>query len=290
MKKFKIIRLFSLLVILILVFCVIHAHQSKKSKEIYAWEVQLPSETEAGNILNVYGPDNCTYSNDSDYMTVMASKHRARSDRSLYYWIRFSVRPNIEGIWTGFQNVVINCEGSCETHDGYYCGLPYPYNTFGPPFCIESFLNDVKHPHAGYDHILMSFYIFEDLEAMALGTTLFLHGRSWGSFYLWEFDCYDLDNQTPVPYYHRIIGKMPSVHPGNGGWCDFYVERRDEVTWIFRYSNTNISISESYCEKELTTTGKKGKGNSYYIETSHEPLEGTVPNFALEFTLKKKTS
>ncbi len=293
MKKFKNIRLFSLSVILffILVFCVLHAHEGKNSKEIYAWEVQLPSLGYAEwNFLNFYGMDSYPYSNDSDYVTVMVSKDKAKSDRSLYYWIRLFVRSNPEDIWTRFREVHIDCDGSCVTDDGDYCGVPDLYNDDGSPDCITNFLNKAKHPHEGYDHILMNFYIFEDLEAMDLGSTLFLHGRSWGRFYLWEFDCYDLTNQTPDLYYHRIIGKMPSVDPGNDGDYYFEVKRQYEDTWIFRYKNTNISISESYCEKELVTTGKKGKGRSFYIDTHHVPLEGTVPDFALEFTLKKKTS
>ena len=122
---------------------------------------------------------------------------------------------------------------------------------------------------------------------MAVGTSLPLHGRSWGSFYLWEFDCYDLTTQTPSPYYHRIIGKMPHVDNDD---CYFNVTRSDEDTWIFKYRNSDISITESYCDQELATAGKKGKGNTYYTVTPHDSLEGVVPNFAFEFTLRKKLS
>jgi hypothetical protein len=293
MKKFKIIRLFSLPLILffILVLCAIHAHQGKNNKEIYTWEVQLPSLADAvGNSLNIFGKDYYTYSGDNDYITVKVVKDKARSDGSLYYWIRLFVHSNPEDIWTGFRDVHIDCDGSCVTDDGDYCGVPAPFNIFDPPLCISSFLNGSLHPHDGYEHFMMLFYVFEDLEDMDLGSTLQTHGRSWGSFYLWEFDCYDGINNTPDPYYHRIIGRMPSVNPESAGGCYFYVTRLDTDTWKFQYRNTNISIRESYCEKELATTGKKGKGRSYYAETLHDPLEGTVPNFAFAFTLKRKIS
>ena len=293
MRKLQNFKLFGSvgIVIVILVFAGINLLEARKPpKETANWGILLPSEVEAAGIkdLNLYrmGIDGNPYWNDDDSISVYVQKDRSKHG-VLYYQIRLFIYQNTEGIWAGFREVDINDEG-CVTDDGTPCGLPYPYNST-PPYCIEDFLNIEEHPVAGYEHLMIQFYIFEDIEAMEPNPDLWvpLYDRSWGRFFVWNrFNCDDPDLEPPQ-FYHTIIGTFHN--PTFGGGIGFFIKRNDENSWTISYRNSDVTITESYCEKELGYTGKGNKKRPYYTDKLYTPVVGTTA-FAFEFDLLKETN
>ncbi len=279
------------IVIVIVVFVGINLLEAKKPPQKAAnWVVWLPSESEADFIgLNLYGMgteiDGHTYWNDNDSISVLVQKDYSK-ERTLYYQIRLFIYQNTEGPWAGFRYVDIN--GDCLTDDGTPCGVPEEYELLGPPGCIEDFLNEEQHPVAGYEHLMIMFYIFEDIEGMQPGEEIFLYDRSWGRFFVWNrFNCDDPESDPPQFFFHTITGTFHN--PTFDGYNGFFIKRNDENSWTISYRNLDVSINESYCEKFLAYTGKGNKGRPYYTEKSYTPLAGTTA-FALEFDLLKKTN
>lgn len=293
MRKLQNFKLFGFLsiVIVILVFVGINFLEAKKPPQKAAnWGVWLPNEGDALiSELNLYGMgteiDGYTYWNDDDSISVFVKKDYSK-DRTLYYQIRLFIYQNTEGPWAGFREVDINDD--CVTGDGTPCGLPDRYPLLNPPVCIEQFLNEEQHPVAGYEHLMIQFYIFEDIEAMGLGQEILLYDRSWGRFFVWNrFNCDDPDSDPPQTFFHTITGTFHN--PTDGGENRFFIKRIDENSWTISYKNSDVSINESYCEKFLAYTGKGNKGKPYYTEKSYTPLVGTTA-FAFEFDLLKKNN
>ena len=290
MRKLQNFKLFVYVgvIVVIMVFVGINLLEAKRPpKETANWGVWLPSYNESGG-LNLYGMgmEGNPYWNDNDSISVYVRKDRSKHG-VLYYQIRLFIYQNAEGPWAGFREVDI--DDDCVTGDGTPCGLPDPYSgpLASPPGCIEDFLNEEQHPVAGYEHLMIMFYIFEDIEAMQPGQEIPLYDRSWGRFFVWNmFNCDDPDIEPPH-FYHTIIGTFhnPTFDEING----FFIKRNDKNSWTISYRNSDVSIKESYCEKELGYTGKGNKKRPYYIDKLYTPVVGTTA-FAFEFDLLKKTN
>jgi len=279
MKKYlnsKIILLVAILTV-VFIFVGINLLEARKPTSDVQWGIQLPDKSYG---LNLYGSGN-TYWNDGENIGITVKKSRGRP---LYYHIRFFVYETDKN-WVGFQNIDITED--CLTGDGKPCGLPSPYNGYSAPECVEYFMNNGQHPVEGYQHFMIHFYIYEDIESFTpeMGDVPLLE-RSWGQFFLWNrFNCDDPFVNPPMEFYHTITGKLGNpCSPGPSG-C-FFIRRNDDDSWTISYSN-EIQIDESYCEKELYTQGKGKKKKTYYIDAVHHPLVGQS-EFSLELNLVRR--
>jgi hypothetical protein len=234
------------------------------------WSARIPIDS-----YNLVGMDNgeYIYADDNPAVAVIVSK----SDRSgvTKTFIKLFVYQNDGSVWARMPNVVF--EEGWITDTGDPCGFPFPYNNLELPNCISEFMGSA-HPHPGYEHIMIQFDIYDDIEDeqfFPLGDPITYTGPARVAFYIWNnFEC---DNPDRIePWYHTVSGQI--TYPSDG----FIITRMNENTWRIEVSQIDFPISESYCYEEPG----EPIGNSGRYKVIHEsftPFAGVASlSYALE--------
>jgi hypothetical protein len=276
MKKFHILTtgLFLGIIVLILIAGTNLAAQVKLHKKPAAdeatWAVRIPADS-----THLMGMDSGTYiyEDEDPAVAVMVSKgDRAGVDKT---FIKFFIYQNDGSEWASMPNVVF--EEGWITDTGEPCGFPPPYNSVGLPYCISEFMGGF-HPYPGYEHIMIMFDIYNDIEDETLfpiGIPVTYTGPSAIAFYIWNNTECDNPDRTE-PWYHTVSGRI--TYPPDG----FIITRLNENTWRLEVFQLDFPITESYCYEEPgEPIGKSGKYQ--LIHESFSPFTGVANlSFALE--------
>jgi hypothetical protein len=155
--------------------------------------------------------------------------------------------------------------------------IPPPYNSVGLPYCISEFMGGF-HPYPGYEHIMIMFDIYNDIEDETLfpiGIPVTYTGPSAIAFYIWNNTECDNPDRTE-PWYHTVSGRI--TYPPDG----FIITRLNENTWRLEVFQLDFPVTESYCYEEPgEPIGKSGKYQ--LIHESFSPFTGVANlSFALE--------
>jgi hypothetical protein len=271
MKKLFGVRFLCLVTILTvtLVFAGINLLEAHRTpKDTTQWNARIPAES-----INLKGMDGGDYIYEDSTNPVTVSVNRSKRRGEIKYFIKFFIYLNDDSVWARFQDIFF--DEWTETGDGKVCGFPSPHNSLGAPLCVESFMQD-QQPLPGYEHLLVGFDIYTDIEDEALfpiGERISYMGPGDIRFYIWNsFEC-DNPDRMGEPWYHSVSGRVLALDcvPPAG----FYITRKNENTWWIEVSQQDFRIPEFYCYEEWgEPKGKKGKRE--YTRYNYTPFEGTA--------------
>ena len=266
MTKFLRLKVFGLLTIVVVVLAIVAVSLLQAGKpQPPQWDARIPAES-----LNLVGKDGGEYIYYDSEDSIRVIVTRSERGGEVKYFIKLFIYQNDGSIWAKFQDIFFdewNVSG-----DGEVCGFPYPHNILPAPGCIKSLMEDL-HPLPGYEHLMIMFDIYTDIEDESLfpqGIRTPYTGPGSIQFFIWNsFECDNPDRTEP--WYHTVSGRVLTlncVEPAG-----FYITRVDENTLWIEVCQQEFRISESYCWEELgEPVGKSGKHK--IIHESYVPFEG----------------
>jgi len=235
----------------------------KPKVEAVWWNVQLPI---SDNLVGIE-PD-FTYDDNEDVVRVTVTRSEKKG---IKYFFKFFVYQNDGSTWVSMPRVIFY---DWVFNEGDPWGFPFPYNVIQDSdfeiLPVEKFMA-APHPLEGYEHIMFSFDIYEDLEDRSLypiGQRICYSGNAAVKFYVWNsFEC-DTPDRTE-PWYHTVSGRI--TNPIGEGEAGLFIYWLDENSLRIEVVQQNFQISESYCY-EYNIGDKKRPQD--FIHESYVPFTG----------------
>jgi len=266
MTKFLRLKFFGLItvVVAVLVIAAVSLLQAGKPQPPQ-WDARIPAQSL--NLAGMDGGEYIYYDSDDSIRVIVT---RSQRGGEVKYFIKLFIYQNDGSIWAKFQDIIFDTWEL--TGEGELCGFPFPHNTLLAPGCVKSLMEDL-HPLPGYEHLMIMFDIYTDIEDKSLypqGIRTQCNDIGNIMFFIWNsFECDNPDRTEP--WYHTVSGRvltLDCVEPAG-----FYITRVDENKWWIEVSQQEFNISEHYCwEERGEQVGKSGKYK--VIHESYVPFEG----------------